>query len=131
MLIFIILIKVCFNQLIEKDNNEEVKFTKNSEKTNLMINYNIINDIDIKILNTENNSNEKSFILNEQTYIIYPSNNKIIEQYSIILSESIKNNTAINIGVTPNMAMKMTNKIKNNFIQLILENKIKITLMIL
>ena len=125
MLIFIILIKICFNQLIENANNKEPKFKKNSEKTNLMINYNIINDIDIKILNTENNSNEKSFILNEQTYIIYPSNNKIIEQYSIILSESIKNNTAINIGVTPNMAMKMTNKIKNNFIQLILENKNK------
>ena len=121
--IIIIFIKVCFNQLIEKDDNEISKSEKNEEKKKLIINYNLIKDIDINLYPGENNSNEKSFILNEQTYIIYPSNNKIIEQYSIILAQNVKNNTSINIGVTPNLAMKMTNKIKNNFIQLILENK--------
>ena len=121
--IIIIFIKVCFNQLIEKDDNEISKSEKNEEKKKLIINYNLIKDIDINLYPSENNSNEKSFILNEQTYIIYPSNNKIIEQYSIILAQNIKNNTSINIGVTPNLAMKMTNKIKNNFIQLILESK--------
>ena len=121
--IIIIFIKVCFNQLIEKDDNEISKSEKNEEKKKLIINYNLIKDIDINLYPGENNSTEKSFILNEQTYIIYPSNNKIIEQYSIILAQNIKNNTSINIGVTPNLAMKMTNKIKNNFIQLILESK--------
>ena len=122
--IFIIFIKFCFNQIAPKAENEtKENIDKNKEIKILEINYNILNDSDIQFVNDYQNSNDKKFILNEQTYIIYPSNNKEIEQISSILSTHIKNNTSINIGVTPNMAMKMTNKIKNNFIQLILENK--------
>ena len=117
-------IKFCFNQIAPKAENEtKENIDKNKEIKILEINYNILNDSDIQFVNDYQNSNDKKFILNEQTYIIYPSNNKEIEQISSILSTHIKNNTSINIGVTPNMAMKMTNKIKNNFIQLILENK--------
>ena len=122
--IIIIFIKVCLNQIIQKsEENKSEENIKNKEKTKLEINYNIFNESDIQIIKPEDNSNEKKFILNEQTYIIYPSNNKLIEEYSSLLSRHIKNNTGINIGVTPNIAMKMTNKIKNNFIQLIIENK--------
>ena len=121
---FIIFIKVLLNQIVQKDND----LSKNTEENNkeikkLEINYNKLNDTFIKIIEDEQNSKDKKFVLNEQTYIIYPSNNKNIEQYSSLLSIIIKNNSGINIGVTPNIAMKMTNKIKNNFIQLILENK--------
>jgi len=122
--IIIIFIKVCLNQIIQKsEENKPEEDIKNKETTKLEINYNIFNESDIQIIKPEENSNEKKFILNEQTYIIYPSNNKLIEEYSSLLSRHIKNNTGINIGVTPNIAMKMTNKIKNNFIQLIIENK--------
>ena len=122
--IIVIFIKLCLNQIIQKSNeNKPEEDLINKEATKLEINYNIFNDSDIQIIKSEDNSNEKKFILNEQTYIIYPSNNKLIEEYSSLLSKHIKNNTGINIGVTPNIAMKMTNKIKNNFIQLIIENK--------
>ena len=122
--IIIIFIKVCFNQIIQKsEENKPEEDIKNKETTKLEINYNIFKESDIQIIKPEENSNEKKFILNEQTYIIYPSNNKLIEEYSSLLSRHIKNNTGINIGVTPNIAMKMTNKIKNNFIQLIIESK--------
>ena len=124
MMLFIIFIKAILNQVIQKSKeNSAEEVTKNKEITKLEINYNIINDTYIQIIKPEDNIKDKNFILNEQTYIIYPSNNKLIEQYSSILSAYIKNNTSINIGVTPNIAMKMTNKIKNNFIQLIIENK--------
>ena len=122
--LIIIFIKAFINQIIQKNNENNIEEDlTNKEITKLEINYEIINDTDIQIIKPEDNSKEKNFILNEQTYIIYPSNNKLIEQYSSLLSTYIKNNTSINIGVTPNIAMKMTNKIKNNFIQLILENK--------
>ena len=122
--IIIIFINLSLNQIIQKEsNNPQENEAKKTEMKILDINYNKINDSDIQLIDSENNSNEKKFILNEQTYIIYPSNNKNIEQYSTTLSIYIKNITGINIGVTPNMAMKMTNKIKNNFIQLIIEKR--------
>ena len=128
--IFIIFIKVLLNQIFPKDNDLTKNAQDNNKENNkeikkLEINYNKLNDTFIQIISDEQNSKDKKFILNEQTYIIYPSNNKNIEQYSSLLSIIIKNNSGINIGVTPNIAMKMTNKIKNNFIQLILENKNK------
>ena len=126
--IFIIFIKVLLNQIVQKDNDlakntQENNIENNKELKKLEINYNKLNDTFIRIIEDEQNSRDKKFVLNEQTYIIYPSNNKNIEQYSSLLSIIIKNNSGIIIGVTPNMAMKMTNKIKNNFIQLVLENK--------
>ena len=123
-LIFIIFIKFSINQIVQKEevNSKGEKIQKNEIKS-LEIDYNKTNRTDIQLIEPEINSRDKKFVLSEQTYIIYPSNNMEIEQYSIILSTLIKNITGINIGVTPNMAMKMTNKIKNNFIQLILENK--------
>ena len=123
-LIFIIFIKFSISQIVQKEevNSKGEKIQKNEIKS-LEIDYNKTNRTDIQLIEPEINSRDKKFVLSEQTYIIYPSNNMEIEQYSIILSTLIKNITGINIGVTPNMAMKMTNKIKNNFIQLILENK--------
>ena len=123
-LIFLIFIKFSISQIVQKEevNSKEEKIPK-SEIKSLEIHYNKTNRTDIQLIEPEINSRDKKFVLSEQTYIIYPSNNMEIEQYSIILSTLIKNITGINIGVTPNMAMKMTNKIKNNFIQLILENK--------
>ena len=123
-LIFLIFIKFSISQIVQKEevNSKEEKIPK-SEIKSLEIHYNKTNRTDIQLIEPEINSRDKKFVLSEQTYIIYPSNNMEIEQYSIILSTLIKNITSINIGVTPNMAMKMTNKIKNNFIQLILENK--------
>ena len=118
--LFCLFIKTIINQ-IQTTNNTIKKEKEVKELAKLKINYNILNDSNIYIINN-NNKNEKNFILNQQTYIIYPSNNKNIEQYSSILSHYIKNITGIEIGVTPNMAMKMTNKIKNNFIHIILEN---------
>ena len=122
--LFLIFIKLCFNQIVEKSINiEKEDIKQKNEIKKLEINYSVLNDTDIQIIDSEQNSKDEKFILHDQTYIIYPSNNKEIEQYSLLLSGYIKNNTSINIGVTPNLAMKMTNKIKNNFIQLIKENK--------
>ena len=124
--IFIIFIKFCLNQIVEQNINVQNQQEKpNKEIKQLEIKYTSLNDTDIQIIEIEQNIKDEKFILNEQTYIIYPSNNKEIEQYSLLLSTYIKNNSGINIGVTPNLAMKMTNKIKNNFIQLIKENKNK------
>ena len=120
----LIFIKLCLNQIVEKNiNNAKEEDNQKNEIKKLEIKYSVLNDTDIQIIESEQNTKDEKFILNEQTYIIYPSNNKEIEQYSLLLSGYIKNNTGINIGVTPNLAMKMTNKIKNNFIQLIKENK--------
>ena len=120
----LIFIKLCLNQIVEKNiNNAKEEDNQKNEIKKLEIKYSVLNDTDIQIIESEQNTKDEKFILNEQTYIIYPSNNKEIEQYSLLLSGYIKNNTGINIGVTPNLAMKMTNKIKNNFIQLIKEKK--------
>ena len=122
----LIFIKLCLNQIVEKNiNNAKEEDNQKNEIKKLEIKYSVLNDTDIQIIESEQNTKDEKFILNEQTYIIYPSNNKEIEQYSLLLSTYIKNNSGINIGVTPNLAMKMTNKIKNNFIQLIKENKNK------
>ena len=122
--IFFIFIKICLSQIEKSNNTNSLNEESNKEIKKLEINYtNIFNDTNIQMIKDDENSNEKKFILNQQTYIIYPSNNKVIEQYASILASYIKNNTGLQIGVTPNMAMKMTNKIKNNFIQLILDNK--------
>ena len=119
--IFFIFIKSILNQIQTTNTSNNNENSINRELKKLKIKYNIFNDTNILIYNY-NNDNEKNFILNQNTYIIYPSNNKIIEQHSSVLSSYIKNITGIEIGVTPNMAMKMSNKIKNNFIHIILEN---------
>ena len=108
-LIFIIFIKFSISQIVQKEevNSKGEKIQKNEIKS-LEIDYNKTNRTDIQLIEPEINSRDKKFVLSEQTYIIYPSNNMEIEQYSIILSTLIKNITGINIGVTPNMAMKMT-----------------------
>ena len=124
-LIFVLFIKIYLCQIQKSEETNENKLNKNSNNQvkGLEINFNnIFDDTNIQIFNDDENNNEKKFILSQYTYIIYPSNNKFIEQYSSILAAYIKNNTGLEIGVTPNMAMKMTNKIRNNFIQLILDN---------
>ena len=98
----LIFIKLCLNQIVEKNiNNAKEEDNQKNEIKKLEIKYSVLNDTDIQIIESEQNTKDEKFILNEQTYIIYPSNNKEIEQYSLLLSGYIK----------------------NNFIQLIKENK--------
>ena len=119
-LLFLSSIIITLNQLQKTENSEKKNEKQNKEIKSLIIKYDSFNVENLEIIK-DKNDNERKFILNQNTYIIYPSYDKKIEDYGSMLSRDIKNFTGLEIGVTPNMAMKMSNKVKNNFIQIILE----------
>ena len=127
---FIILL---FIYLLENTSEENISstydiFDKQKPKKKIVPNFKIdfnssLNETKEVILNYKND--EDSFILNNQTYIIFPSNNQEFSNYADAISLYIKNYTGLEILVAPNVIRKTSNKNKNNFIQIVLNKEIK------
>ena len=102
-----------FNKEIKKKtiNNYIIDF-KSSLEENKEIIVNYINKEDL-------------FILNNQTYIIFPANNQELSDYADILTLCVKNYTGLEILVAPNVIRKTSNKNKNTFIQIVLDKALK------
>ena len=64
-------------------------------------------------------------MLNNQTYIIFPSNNQELSNYADALTLFIKNYTGLEILVAPNVIRKTSNRNKNTFIQIVLDKTLK------
>ena len=75
------------------------------------------------IINFKNK--EDLFILNNQTYIIFPANNQELSDYADALTLYVKNYTGLEILVAPNVIRKTSNKNKNTFIQIVLDKTLK------
>ena len=91
---------------------------------NFKINFNSsLNETKEIIINYKND--EDPFNLNNQTYIIFPSNNQEFSNYADEISLYIKNYTGLEILVAPNVIRKTSNKNKNTFIQIVLNKEIK------
>ena len=75
------------------------------------------------IINFKNK--EDLFILNNQTYIIFPANNQELSDYADALTLYVKNYTGLEILVAPNVIRKTSNKNKNTFIQIVLDKTVK------
>ena len=75
------------------------------------------------IINFKNK--EDLFILNNQTYIIFPANNQELSDYADALTLYVKNYTGLEILVAPNIIRKTSNKNKNTFIQIVLDKTVK------
>ena len=126
---FIILL---FIYIFESSSEENISstydiFNKKPKKKivpNFKIDFNSsLNESKEVILNYKND--EDSFNLNNQTYIIFPSNNQEFSNYADAISLYIKNYTGLEILVAPNVIRKTSNKNKNNFIQIVLNKEIK------
>ena len=115
----------------------EQNITNTYENINNKIKKNIINNLRIDLnssLKDLINSNdviidykeEKDyFILNNQTYIIFPSNNQELSNYADIIRLYIQNYTGLEILVAPNVIRKTSNRNKNTFIQIVLEKTLQ------
>ena len=69
-------------------------------------------------------TNNDFFILNNQTYIIHPSNNKELSKEADILAKYIKDYIGLEIIVAPNVIRKTSNKNKNTFIQIAVDKSL-------
>ena len=128
----IILLYFSFEQNIsntyEKINHEK--------KKNIISNFRIDLNSSLNDLITSNDiiidyKEEKDFfLLNNQTYIIFPSNNQELSNYADILRLYLQNYTGLEILVAPNVIRKTSNKNKNTFIQIVLEKTLQKTYLI-
>ena len=91
---------------------------------NFIIDYNFSLTETKEIIFESKNKND-FFILNNQTYIIFPSNNKELSNYAEALTIDIKNYTNFDILVAPNVIRKTSNRNKNTFIQIVLDKTLK------
>ncbi len=69
-------------------------------------------------------TNKDFFILNNQTYIIHPSNNKELNKEADLLAKYIKDYIGLEIIVAPNVIRKTSNKNKNTFIQIAVDKSL-------
>ena len=103
-----------FNQNVKKKiiNSYIIDFNSSFEESKeIIINY---------------KNKEDLFILNNQTYIIFPANNQELSDYADALTLYVKNYTGLEILVAPNVIRKTSNKNKNTFIQIVLDKTLKI-----
>ena len=96
---------------------------------NFIIDYNFSLTETKEIMFESKNKND-FFILNNQTYIIFPSNNKELSNYAETLTIDIKNYTNFDILIAPNVIRKTSNRNKNTFIQIVLDKTLKKTFQI-
>ena len=102
-----------FNQNVKKKiiNSYIIDFNSSFEESKeIIINY---------------KNKEDLFILNNQTYIIFPANNQELSDYADALTLYVKNYTGLEILVAPNVIRKTSNKNKNTFIQIVLDKTLK------
>ena len=123
----IILFYFSFEQNIsnayEKFNHEKKKNIINNFTIDLNTSLNdliISNDIII-----DYKEEKDFFLLNNQTYIIFPANNQELSDYADALTLYVKNYTGLEILVAPNVIRKTSNKNKNTFIQIVLDKTLK------
>ena len=121
--VFILLEKSSIQQNI----TTSYEITNNLSKKKLFQKYTIklnksINDFENVKINYK--EDEDFFILNNQTYIIFPSNNKELSNNAELLAKVVKNLTGLEILVAPNVIRKTSNKNKNTFIQIVLDKSI-------
>ena len=69
-------------------------------------------------------NNKDFFILNNQTYIIHPSNNKELSKEADLLAKYINDYIGLEIIVAPNVIRKTSNKNKNTFIQIAVDKSL-------
>ena len=69
-------------------------------------------------------TNNDFFILNNQTYIIHPSNNKELSKEADLLAKYINDYIGLEIIVAPNVIRKTSNKNKNTFIQIAVDKSL-------
>ena len=81
--------------------------------------------IDFNDIIKESKNEEDYFVLNSQTYIIFPSNNQELSNIADLLTLYIKNYTGLEILVAPNVIRKTSNRNKNDFIQIVLDKSLK------
>ena len=114
--------------------SSEQNISKTYELINKEIKKKIINNyiIDFNSSLEENKeiiidykNKEDLFILNNQTYIIFPANNQELSDYADALTLCVKNYTGLEILVAPNVIRKTSNKNKNTFIQIVLDKTLK------
>ena len=126
--IFILFIYFIFHFSIEQNvsNTYELLNKKIKQKiiNNYIINFNSSLEENKDIIIDYKNK-EDLFILNNQTYIIFPANNQELSDYADALTLYVKNYTGLEILVAPNVIRKTSNKNKNTFIQIVLDKTLK------
>ena len=110
-----------FNHEKKKNIINNFRIDLNTSLTDLIASNDII--IDYK-------EEKDFFLLNNQTYIIFPSNNQELSNYADIIRLYIQNYTGLEILVAPNVIRKTSNKNKNTFIQIVLEKTLQKTYLI-
>ena len=126
--IFILFIYFIFHFSTEQNvsNTYELLNKKIKQKiiNNYIINFNSSLEENKDIIIDYKNK-EDLFILNNQTYIIFPANNQELSDYADALTLYVKNYTGLEILVAPNVIRKTSNKNKNTFIQIVLDKTLK------
>ena len=116
-----------FITLLYKNSIEQNLTASNVKLNNKNQQKHIINEYIIDFNNSLNSfnklkidykTNKDFFILNNQTYIIHPSNNKELNKEADLLAKYIKDYIGLEIIVAPNVIRKTSNKNKNTFIQI-------------
>ena len=103
--------------------------TKKKKIKNFIIDYNS-SLRETKEIKLETKNKNDFFLLNNQTYIIFPANNQELSKFAEALTTCIKNYTNLDILVAPNVIRKTSNKNKNTFIQIVLDKTLKKTFQI-
>ena len=126
--LIIILLFYLINVILEQNISNTYDVINHEKKKTIIkdfiVNYNS-SFIDTKEIIIETKNNEEYFMLNNQTYIIFPSNNQELSNYADALTLYIKNYTGLEILVAPNVIRKTSNKNKNTFIQIVLDKTLK------
>ena len=126
--LIIILLFYLINVILEQNISNTYDVINHEKKKTIIkdfiVNYNS-SFIETKEIIIETKNNEEYFMLNNQTYIIFPSNNQELSNYADALTLYIKNYTGLEILVAPNVIRKTSNKNKNTFIQIVLDKTLK------
>ena len=122
-----------FITLLYKNSIEQNLTASNVKLNNKNQQKHIINEYIIDFNNSLNSfnklkidykTNKDFFILNNQTYIIHPSNNKELNKEADLLAKYIKDYIGLEIIVAPNVIRKTSNKNKNTFIQIAVDKSL-------
>ena len=124
----IILLFYFFNISTSQNISNSYQTFKKEKKKEIINNFIIdLNSslIDFNDIIKESKNEEDYFVLNSQTYIIFPSNNQELSNIADLLTLYIKNYTGLEILVAPNVIRKTSNRNKNDFIQIVLDKSLK------
>ena len=122
-IILLYFLEISTQQNISSSYNVLHHETKKKIINNFIVEYNSTLNYSKQIILDYKNKDDKNdfFILNNQTYIIFPSNNQELSKSADYLTQSVKNYTGLEILVAPNVIRKTSNRNKNTFIQIVID----------